>query len=870
MTGKSWKSWALLFCITALVSPCASPLPAPDSGSGRGGEDLTVMEGSYNITPYPPRLYDVLTVNFTIVNQGTENVTSPFVVAFFLNNTTTPLDRSSRVRVERLDVGETANVSCIWDTRTSEFSVFFSGVEYGIIVVVDYLENISESDEGNNNMTVMQALGPERLPNLVLEGFTVEPRSPVKGDEALVNVSLTNTGEIEARFFKVYCFDGDISQTIASRDISLLNVSESATTTLIWNTSGCSVGAHTLIVYVNPEFYYTRIQELDWSDNNGTMAVVIQPPEFRLELVSLELVPPAPHRGDPLVVNLTLRNNSTRPAEEAPVALSIDGDELYNATHNLSAGEELPLSLELDTSLHAEGQHTLRVLAGNINASYPLTILPMRRADLLITNVSFLPIAPIIGQSVVVMAGVANAGDSASQPCELSLSLDYDFTPVASSPVPSLQPDEVREIILSWNTSGVSEGSHKLRLTVDSGSVVAEHNESNNYLVWAMDFEGEMDIGLEGLSIHPASPVVGERVQFSVSVVNPGSLRCPSATLSLRVGGLEVDSRNVLPLAPAGYQNHTLVWATEGLAPGVYEYEVRVEPGENATDAAPLDNVINGSLELQPPPGGPDLVVREISHRPDPPRIGSLLELMVSVENIGTGDAGPSSLMVLFESGSGVLRFTDSAVAVPAVPAGEAVVVNITGDTSRFRAGVYIVNVTVDYNNYVGELNESNNYLARELELLEPVPKAPALRVDEVFFEGRLEEGALVSVIARVSNSGDGEARHVIARLVVDGKEVANASVEQLAPGANRTVSLPWRPSAGSHSVVVKVEAEGASPVLSATKRVSVAALHAELSPYLVAAVVVVVVLVLAVVAVRSLVPGHRERPKVRLVDEEE
>ncbi len=866
----SRSSWVLFICLTAVVFPGAMPLPLEEPARARGAQDLAVVEGSYNITPYPPRLYDVLTVNFTVINQGTEDAASPFTVAFFLNNTTTPLDRSNRVGVERLGVGETANVSCTWDTRTSEYNVFFSGVEYGIIIVVDYLSNISESDESNNNMTVMQALGPERRPNLVLQGFTIDPPSPVKGDEALVNVTLTNTGEIAANFFKVYCFDNDISQMISYVDISALNVSESMVTTLVWDTSGCSLGAHTLIVHINPEFYYTRIPELDWSDNRGSMEVVIQRPELRLELVSLELLPPEPHRGEPLVVNLTLRNNSTRPAEDVPVALIIDSDELYNATHNLSAEEELPLSVELDTTPYAEGEHTLRLLAGNVDVSSRLNILPMLKADLLIVNVSFLPLAPLIGQSVVVMAGVANAGDAASLPCELSLSLDYDLTPVASAPVPSLKPDGVQEVIFSWNTSGVSAGSHKLRLMVDSRGVVAEHNESNNYYIWAMDLEGELDIGLEDLSIRPSSPAAGERVQFSVSVVSPGSLRCPSATLYLKVGGLEVDRRDVLPLAPGGYQNHTLVWPTEGLVSGVYEYELRVEPGENLTDVAPLDNIITGALELQPPPSGPDLVVEAISYMPQAPRVDALLMLSVSVKNMGGEDASASSLMVLFESGSAALRFTDSAVAVPAVQAGEVVVVNISGDPSRFRAGVYIVNATVDYSNYVNELNESNNFLTKELELLEPLPKAPVLRVDEVFFEGELEEGALVSVIVRISNTGDGEARHVVVTLVVDGREVANETVERIEAGANRTISIPWRPGAGAHSVLVRVEADGASPALSATKKVSVAASHVELSPFIAGAVVAAVVIVLAAVAARSLLPSRREGPKVRLVDEKE
>ncbi|MEM2870692.1 MAG: CARDB domain-containing protein [Thermoplasmata archaeon] len=861
----------MLLCATILLTPLATLPAGSESASGRGGEDLTIVPGSYGITPYPPRLYDVLTVNFTVINMGTDPVLTPFTVAFYLNNTTTPLNRAGNtVRINQLGVGQTANVSCTWDTQTSEYAVYYSGVEYGIIVVVDSQNTVSESDETNNNLTVMQSLGPERLPDLELVSFSIEPPSPVKGDEVLVNVTVTNVGETAAKYFKTYLFDGEITNLITEAYVHMINVSQTVNATLVWNTSGYTLGPHTILIFINPAFYYTRIPELDWSNNNASIEVLLRPPELHLELLSLELYPESPHKGDVLQINLTLRNNGTRPAEEFPVVLRLDGSELYNHSHNLGPMEELPLLVEVDTSPFSEGEHCLTLAAGNIERSLTLTLLPMLLADLVILNASCLPELPLVGQSVVFTAEVVNSGEALSLPCSLSLYLDYDFTPVESTEVPALQPDELRKLILTWNTSGVLAAIHRMRLMVDSGGVVAESNESNNYYTWMMEFRGEMDLALESLSIRPERPRAGERVEFSVTVVNVGSLRCPSANLTLRVGGLEQDRKELLPLAPGGRLGYVLLWSTTGAVPGVYDYEIRVEPGEGALDVAPLDNVLNGSVELHPPEPGPDLSVRSIEFSPGAPRVGEELVITVSVENTGNLEANASSLMVIFESGGAALRFTESPVAFPAVPAGGAVPVAVRGDTSKFRAGTYVVNVTVDYNNFIDELNESNNYLTRELVLLETLPASPALKIEAVFFEGKLEEGKWVNVIARLVNRGDGEARGVTVRLLVDEKEVASRNIGLMAPGANLTVSLPWRPSGGKHTVLVRVDSEGGQPIYSSPRQVSASLPPTSLDPYLIAAALCLIILLVAMVAVYAMRTKRPKGPNVRLVDEEE
>lgn len=810
--------------LVVLLAIILGPFIQPSTGSaqGRAGEDLTVLSGSYAINPSPPRLQEVLTVNVTVINQGTQNAGS-FVVAFHLNNTTNPLNRNNyRITVNSLAQGATANVSCTWDTRTTETVYFLSGINYTIIVSVDYNNAIPEQDETNNNFTVNQTLGPERAPDLKLVSFSVNPSNPTRGYPVTVEVRITNTGEITAKFFKVYIYADDIINTIASTDASPLNVSDFRNITLVWNTSGHSTGAHNILVYVNPEFYFNKINELDWSNNNGSRRVVIVAPEQRLELVAFDISPAQPHLGDMLAVNCTIRNNGS--ADENFTALVLfDSGEILNRSIGLGVRGSVTLEAKVDTSVFAEGNHTVRVLAGNMDRSADIAILPMRLADIVPQKITFLPLLPKVGQKVGISLEAANIGSAPSNPCTLALFADYIILPVASAEVPSIPPDGARVMALEWNTSGMTAGSHWLRLTVDSGKVVAESNETNNNYVWTLALSGEPDLLLENLTIRPTSPRVGETAQFSVRVRNIGSMSCGASNLTLKMGGEAVDAKALGMIYSGGAQNATLKWSTAAFAPGPWDYEMSIEPSAGTTDANGRNNILAGQLELQPPPPAPDLRVSGIVIGSELPTVGDTLTIRVIVENAGNQDSGPSTLMVYLENGSSLIKFTDVPAPVPALPAGTSAPVEVSRMTKGFRAGSYVVNATVDFSNEIHELNESNNHVSVRMELYPPPQKIPSLKVEAVSLEGEMEKGAHVNILATVTNTGEVDAYNVRVWFIIDGVNVGNVTLDQVKMGANRTASYMWKPAAGAHTVSARAEGDDAPPASGPQRQVTVA-----------------------------------------------
>lgn len=818
---------AVTIALLALVS---MPVGAIDQArlapaGGRASPDITVVPGSYGIAPSPPRLQDILAVNVTVINQGDADAAS-FTVAFFLNNTTTPLNRNSyQVTVNSLARGATANVSCTWDTRTTETVYFLSGINYTIIVIVDYNNRIAELDESNNRLDHNQTLGPERAPDLKLVGFSLDPPSPIKGDVVAVNVTITNNGEITAKFFRVYIYDNNILSTIASLDVNPLDVSDTRNITLLWNTSGYATGVHTLLVYVNPEFYFNRMNELSWSDNNGSRQVTISPPDLRLELVSFDMLPAEPHQGDIIIVNCTFLNNGSRTVENVSAIVYIDGKEIYNRSLDLDASERFSLTAQADTSAYTEGNHTVRLSAGNIDLSQNFTLLPLRMPDLVPRNVAYLPLHPKVGQSLAVALDAANAGDAPANQFDVALFADYSLTPVASTKVRSLGAGEAESVNLTWKTSGITAGNHLLRLVVDSVYVIAESNESNNSYLWTVAFEGDIDLALENLSFRPSSPKVGDTVQFSVRVHNIGSMQAGWANLTLKVEGLVVDRKVTTAIIPGGTRDVSLGWPTAGLISGVFNYEAGIEAVGNGTDVNGKNDLLKGQIELQPPPPAPDLRVSGISPPAQSPKVGDRLAIIISVENIGNQDAGPSTLMVFLVNGSALLKFTDPPAAVPGIPAGMSVQINVSRDTRSYRAGTYLVNATVDYNNEIHELNESNNYLSAELELLPQPLKMPSLRLEDISFEGELKEGSQVNIIATVANVGDGNAYSVKVTFTLDGVLAGNRTIDVIPPGTNRTAAFLWKPASGMHTVSARAEAEDSAPALGPQRQVTISRL---------------------------------------------
>ncbi len=575
-------------------------------------------------------------------------------------------------------------------------------------------------------------------------------------------------------------------------------------------------------MFVNPEFLFTRIAEPDWSNNNGSKAVIVSPPVLDLALVSLDIEPSEVHEGDLMTVNCTIRNNGDRTAENLTVRLLFDDEPLFGRATDLQAGDTFSFATQNDTSTYEPGDHVLRLVAGNINSSRVITLLGIRMADLLPKNLSFSPQRPDVNQAVLISLDVVNAGSAPAGPCRLSLFLDYNNTEVTGVDVPALDPGAGNAVLFLWNTTGITAVTHWLRLLVDSGFDVIESNETNNTIVWSVGFSGVMDLAMDTVTVAPSGPRTGDIVQFSAKVMNIGSIPTGAASVTLKVQDSPVDVRGLGVLDPKTSRNATLWWNTAGLAPGLYEYEVVVSSTGSATDADLGNNNLTGLIDLLPHIPGPDLRVGGINISPPSPRVGDELVLSITVQNIGNLDSGQCSLMVYLETGLAFLKFTDVPVLLPPIPAGGSLRINASRGTGNYGAGSYTINVTVDYRNELVELNETNNNFLQDFQLLPQIPKAPVLGVGSVTVDGKLREGSTLNILAVVTNTGDADALGVNVTLIIDNEPAGRLTLDVISAGSNRTATFAWKPTSGTHTIQVKAETEDAPQATGSMQTVSI------------------------------------------------
>jgi subtilase family serine protease len=492
--------------------------------------------------------------------------------------------------------------------------------------------------------------------------------------------------------------------------------------------------------------------------------------------------------------------------------------------------------------------------------------------DLCLRNITYLPQKPRIGQGVVVTGEVANAGNATSEPCNLSIFVDINVTPAATVPMPPLGPGGSRGFVISWNSSGLSAALHRMRLVVDPDYAIADANQTNNTFSWSMEFWGIVDLVLGNLTISPPSPLPGDTVHFSVTVVNTGTLRCNSANLTLKIGGAEADRKQLLTLSAGGQLGSSLIWSAAGMVPGSYDFEVMVIPGPGENDSDDANNMLQGQLVVQPVPPMPDLRIASVTLVPSGPvHDGDTIMVVVNVENAGNKDANESYLDMKLETASGgVINFTDSPVAVPAIAAGGSATVNASQNTQNYMAGDYRLRVVADFRGDMVESNESNNMMLVELSILGALPKLPKLGVEELILEGKLEQDQKLNIFVVINNTGEADAMNVVVNFTVDGRALGSATpISVIGRQSNRTASWLWVPAAGPHIIGVTVSAEGTEEQ-SIFRSVTVPRAPSVASPYMLAAGICIIAVVLGAVIVRAIGSTRRPMPRLRLIDEEE
>jgi Tol biopolymer transport system component/flagellar hook assembly protein FlgD/subtilase family serine protease len=525
--------------------------------------------------------------------------------------------------------------------------------------------------------------------------------------------------------------------------------------------------------------------------------------------------------GEQVMLTVTIRNTGYRPAPSFGVKV-FDGAGApfgVGATVNgLLGGQASVVQLVLDTTGHA-GSHMAFVVAdpeGAVDesrrddnragaqlevaeppsgadpyvAAGTLAALPSS-VDTLPTTVRLTAIIGNLGGSdaldvplVVSVRGQPVATDIVSLPARGSRSVGIDAPiPAGSSPI-------------------------VVTLTLDPGSALPDANRGNNTAALQLPVVPSVDLAVAGLTVTPASAEQGLDVAIDYEIRNGGTLQAAGASDQVTVtdaAGAVVSLLNGdgWTVPPGGALKRHVAWRTS--VSGSLAATVAVShPGERN----PSDNVATAGFTVRPSTR-PNLRVdvNDLVVDPEPVLQGKSATARVNVHNTGVAAAGP--FRVAFYRGAPadgqVVLSTPVAGLAPGASALLSAAYGVSGSEDL------VVVVVVDPDGQVDEFDESDNAVARTLQVL----GLPDVAVTELAATPAFpRQGEQVDLVARVQNVG-GQVSSPTSVTFYDGDPAAGGvvigrkDVPSMAAGGSTNAPVSWTATAGAHRLFALAHPEG-------------------------------------------------------------
>ncbi len=406
------------------------------------------------------------------------------------------------------------------------------------------------------------------------------------------------------------------------------------------------------------------------------------------------------------------------------------------------------------------------------------------------------------GLPIRITVTVRNTGPEPAPASQLDIRFDDAGGELAATaPIEALAPGAEAEMVLDLDASG-REGSVELFALADAASEITEVDEDDNVASASVTLRAGPDLALfaEDLSLVPATPEPDQSFEVLVSARNLGETEV--ATFGYRltrlVGGAPAEVLAAGSDGPIDAGGGRLLTLPLTLPEGEHTLEMILDP-DGLTDE---ENESNNRATLTffvVDRNQPDLAVADadLVLTPAEPQAGGMVEVSVTVTNLGGIDAAAD--LVLLENDS-----PDGGVELRRVPltlaAGESETVI---DTVPLSAGAYALTAVVDPDGTVAETDESNN---RVIRVFRDLPDL-AIGFDnfEILTASPLE-GDPVEVSLTVRNAGTATATGVAVEVTAGGSQVFSGVLPEIPPAGNAGVGFTWTATAGLTTLIATAD----------------------------------------------------------------
>ena len=751
---RVWPGALVILCLLAGFWAPAMISVDNNKAFAQSIESPDLIVESISWSPEVPVMGDRVTFTVTIRNRG-DSQAGPSCVAYYIDDTLL-----NSADVNQISAGATVEKTFTWQTKAGEHTVR---------AIIDCNDSIAEANEANNEITYAFSV---LAADLIIESITWSPGNPSIGDAITFTVTIKNQGNKRSGFsFVEFWIDGaSRGQAEAGR----LDAGASVARGYTWIAKS---GQHTLKATAD---VLQQAIEGDEANNDLVVTYVTAPPDLVIEAINWS--PVNRSDSDNVTMSVTVKNQGSGLAKGSWLAYYID--ETFQASVFINPLGASATSTK--TFIWAAGaeEHTFTAIididngvteSDETNNTGNVTLPALGPPDILIQDITWSPVIPIIDNWLTFTVTVKNAGTRTVSGCNLDFYISYGYEFHSwLAPIPA---GGTVTASFPWIATSTSM---KVRAVADVKNLIEESDESNNVKtasVTPANRTPETDLVIESVTFTPENPSMGDPVTITASVKNNGPKEAGESHVAYYVDGKPLETAYLNGLAPGAAESNSITWtATIGrhvikAAADYNDYVFEIDESNNTAEAILTT-------------ASPDLVIQSVTWSPLVPTTGDDITLTLTIKNQGTLRAGSSYLSYYVDSayqGNHYIEDIDPGAAVTRAFAW------------TFLAESHTFKVIIDKANSIIEGDESNN------EKTAVIP-APDLAIEAITWSpAEPSENVSVTFVIMARNLGSSTAYSPYLDCYIDDMPINRLPIDSIAAGASAAGIFTWTARSGEH-----------------------------------------------------------------------
>lgn len=426
--------------------------------------DLVPIEAAHD----PEGAFEGQDVTFeaTVENNGSADA-GGFNVTFLVDGEQV----GQNVTVDGLPTGQNTTV-------TSQSWTAVEG-QHDLVVQVDSDDNVTESNETNNELVHAFTVDPDE-PDLIVTELTHSPESPFEGQEVTLTATLANHGNTAAENVTVrFMIDG----LRLGEDKTIATLEPGDTTTITSDAWASTEGEHDASATADPG---DEIDETDETNNTATDTFTVEPDEPDLVVSDITTDPAEPEAGQNVTLTATVENQGHTAAGNSTLIFQVNGTQIGDAVNvsELEPGESVQVTSANWTASNGSHELVAKADAGDnvteadeTNNDRTETLAVGQAPNLVADDLEANRTEPEPGQNVTFEVTIENDGELDAGTFEVRFLVDGEQLGEHIVVDGLAAGDTATATSDNWTAT---EGEHTVEAIADADEQVDEHDETDN------------------------------------------------------------------------------------------------------------------------------------------------------------------------------------------------------------------------------------------------------------------------------------------------------------------------------------------------------------------------------------------------------